>query len=89
MIEGPKIAKESAGFPNPVEDGRICELCGGRTFSILHGWEPGNRWNPTTIPIAVWEVHLWIHFSPSSARRNRILDDIVILWDRKVADSKD
>src|ERR1700751_2613935 len=55
MIEGPKIAKESAGFPDPVKDGRICELCGGRTFSILHGWQPGNRWTPTALPIAVWK----------------------------------
>jgi hypothetical protein len=54
MIELPKIAKQLAGFPNPGEAGRICELCGGRTFSILHGWESGNRWNPTAIPIVTF-----------------------------------
>src|SRR5260370_42232549 len=34
--------------------GRVCELCGGRNFAILHAWEAGNPWNPTAIPIAMW-----------------------------------
>jgi 2-polyprenyl-3-methyl-5-hydroxy-6-metoxy-1,4-benzoquinol methylase len=55
MIEAPKIARQSTNFPEPAEDGRVCELCGGRTFSILHGWEPGNRWNPISMPIAMWK----------------------------------
>ena len=54
MIEAPGIEKQSANFPNPVKDGRVCELCGGRNFAILHAWEAGNPWNPTAIPIAMW-----------------------------------
>ena len=54
MIEAPGIEKQSANFPNPVKDGRACELCGGRNFAILHAWEAGSPWNPTAMPIAMW-----------------------------------
>ena len=40
---------------NPVQDGRSCDLCGGRSFRLLHEWAAGDRWNPASIPIAVWQ----------------------------------
>ena len=40
---------------DPASDGRSCDLCGGKKFSFLHGWEVGDRWNTATIPIAVWK----------------------------------
>jgi 2-polyprenyl-3-methyl-5-hydroxy-6-metoxy-1,4-benzoquinol methylase len=69
MIEAAKIAEQSVNIPDPAEDGRICELCGGRTFSILHAWESGNRWNPTAMPIAMWKCtcgFTFLHPVPTS-----------------------
>jgi ubiquinone/menaquinone biosynthesis C-methylase UbiE len=42
-------------FPHPANDGRICELCGGRIFSMLHNWKADDRRNAAGIPIAVWK----------------------------------
>jgi hypothetical protein len=69
MIEAPGIAKQSTSFPNPVKDGRACELSGGRNFAILHGTKQG------------FHVLRW-------PRRNRVFDDIMTLWGRKVVDHK-
>ena len=40
---------------NPVQDGRLCDLCGGCNFRLLHQWAVGDRWNPASVPIAVWQ----------------------------------
>lgn len=40
---------------DPAESGRTCCLCGGNSFSRLHEWPVGDRWNPATTPIAVWQ----------------------------------
>ena len=40
---------------NPSADGRTCDLCGGQSFQLLHEWPAGDRWNPASIPIAVWK----------------------------------
>lgn len=40
---------------SPEDDGVACDLCGHAKFQQLHAWEVGNRWNPATIPIAVWK----------------------------------
>ncbi len=55
MIEGQTAQRGKEKFPDPAIDGRMCELCGGRTFSMLHSWEADNRWNPAGTPIAVWK----------------------------------
>jgi SAM-dependent methyltransferase len=55
MTETPRIATRSSGFPDPAEAGRVCELCGGRNFSIMHSWNTGDSWNPAAVPIAMWK----------------------------------
>ena len=40
---------------SPQATGRCCDLCGGTQFRKRHDWDVGNRWNPATIPIAVWD----------------------------------
>jgi 2-polyprenyl-3-methyl-5-hydroxy-6-metoxy-1,4-benzoquinol methylase len=47
---------------NPQADGRICDLCGGREFSLLHEWPVGDKWNPASIPIAVWKCRCGLAF---------------------------
>lgn len=42
-------------LPHPSQRGRHCFLCGGRDFRLLHRWPVGDRWNPASIPIAVWQ----------------------------------
>lgn len=51
----PDATSARARLRIPQEDGRACDLCGGREFSLLHEWPVGDRWNPATIPIAVWK----------------------------------
>ena len=55
MLEPRTTVSAAQKFPDPALDGRVCELCGGRTFSMLHSWDVGNRWNAAAIPIAVWK----------------------------------
>lgn len=43
-------------------DGFRCELCGGDNFHLLHEWGVGNRWNPATVPIAVWQCECTLVF---------------------------
>ncbi len=40
---------------NPVESGRICNLCGGTSFRLLHAWEPEHLRNSAAITVGFWE----------------------------------
>ena len=40
--------------PSPEQHGVQCDLCGQADFECLHEWLVGYRWNPATIPIAMW-----------------------------------
>ncbi len=46
-------APEEKRLPTPQEDGRVCDLCGAREFSLLYRWPVGDRWNPASIPVAI------------------------------------
>ena len=48
--------------PSPQEDGRACDLCGGRDFTLLHEWPVGDRWNPAKIPIRIWKCTCGLAF---------------------------
>lgn len=41
--------------PNPAAQGVCCRLCGGSRFRLRHEWDVGDRWNQTTIPLALWD----------------------------------
>ncbi len=58
----PDATSARARLRIPQEDGRACDLCGGREFSLLHEWPVGDRWNPATIPIAVWKCACGLAF---------------------------
>jgi SAM-dependent methyltransferase len=40
---------------NPQEDGVCCDLCGHEQFDEKHHWPVGDFWNPSSVPISVWE----------------------------------
>lgn len=56
---------------NPAVAGVCCDLCGGQSFSKLHEWPVGDFWNPSTVPIAVWQCAgcslVLLHPVPTSA----------------------
>jgi 2-polyprenyl-3-methyl-5-hydroxy-6-metoxy-1,4-benzoquinol methylase len=71
MIESPGAVAESGFFPDPATEGRLCDQCGGRDFSRLHGWRVGDFWNPTAMPIAIWRCACgctFLHPVPSSGQ---------------------
>ena len=55
MIEPSRTGTTASKYPDPAEDGRACELCGGRNFSLVHAWDASDRWNPTAMPLAMWK----------------------------------
>ena len=40
----------------------VCDLCGGRDFTLLHEWPVGDRWNPAKIPIRIWKCTCGLAF---------------------------
>ena len=47
---------------DPASDGRFCDLCSGQRFQLLHAWDVGDKWNQSTIPIAVWKCDCGLVF---------------------------
>ena len=47
--------QEAGCPPDPISTGRPCNLCGGGEFTCLHAWSPEDPWNPSTIPLAMWQ----------------------------------
>ena len=40
----------------------MCDLCGGREFTLLHEWPVGDRWNPAKMPIRIWKCRCGLAF---------------------------
>lgn len=49
-------------WKDPASDGRFCDLCSGQRFQLLHAWDVGDKWNQSTIPIAVWKCECRLVF---------------------------
>lgn len=47
---------------NPYESGRICNLCGGTSFRLLHEWEPEHPRNSAAITVGFWECDCKLAF---------------------------
>jgi SAM-dependent methyltransferase len=73
MIDNRRLTR-SADFRDPREDGRVCELCGGREFSLLHAWNPDDPWNMATILIAVWQCRCGFTFLHPVPTSNQLPD---------------
>ncbi|MBN2475152.1 MAG: class I SAM-dependent methyltransferase [Pirellulales bacterium] len=61
-IARPAPATPAMAFADPTAEGYRCYLCGGQTFTRLHAWPVGDRWNPARISIAVWQCGCGIVF---------------------------
>jgi len=59
-----RTADHPANRPDmPISTGGYrCCLCGGREFVCLHRWPVHDRWNPASIPIAVWQCECGLVF---------------------------
>ena len=62
----------SSSPQHPADAGRLCDLCAGDRFRMLHEWPVGDRWNPATVAIAVWECEgcnlVMLHPAPTPAQ---------------------
>ena len=47
---------------DPQDERRICCLCGGRAFELVHQWAVDHPRNPCPIPLAVWQCGCGLAF---------------------------
>ena len=58
----------------PAGDEGGCDLCGSRSFSLLHTWEVGDSWNPAAIPLTIWKCECGLVFLRPVPTRDQLPD---------------
>ena len=59
----------------PASDEGGCDLCGSRSFSLLHTWEVGDTWNPATVPLTIGKCECGLVFLRPVPTKDQLPDE--------------